>query len=221
MSRPDFSLYGVLDASIVGERDVGALAASAVAGGATVLQYRDKSGSARDMALTVERIKDAVASSDVPVIVNDRVDVAAATGAAGVHLGQDDLAPEAARRILGPDAIIGATIRTDEEALTTALEAVDYVGLGGVFASATKSNSTAPIGISGVGRITRRLRERKPGIVVVAIAGIDADGAAPVIAAGADGIAVVSALFADRDVTAAARRLVGAIRAGQRGRADQ
>lgn len=221
MIRIDYSLYGVLDASIVGGRDVGDLAAAAVAGGTTVIQYRDKIGSARDVLSAVKRIRDAVALSGVPFIVNDRVDIAAAAGAAGVHLGQEDLTAGMARNILGRDALVGTTIRTDGEAENTDLAETDYAGLGGVFATSTKSNATDPIGIGGVQRIAARLKARKPDIAVVAIAGIDVDNAASVIEAGADGIAVVSALFAQDDVTAAARRLLEAIEAGRQGRVDR
>lgn len=221
MTTSDFSLYAVLDHSVVTGRDPGALARQAIAGGATIIQYRDKAAGPRTLIAAVGRIVEALSGTGIPVIVNDRADVALAAGADGVHLGQDDLPPDWARRILGPDAIIGITVRTDAEAEETPLDSVDYVGLGGVFSTATKKNATDPIGLGGVSRISGRLRARKPDIAIVAIAGIDEDNAARVIAAGADGVAVVSALFGNGDVGSRARRLAEAVDRGRRDRRPQ
>lgn len=176
-----------------------------------MIQVRDKTGSARNLCETVSKLKTALSGSPVRLIVNDRIDIAHAAGADGVHVGQDDLSPQAARDILGPDAIVGVTVRTDEEARGTDLSAADYVGLGGVFATSSKVNETAPIGLDGLARIAGIVRARKPGIKIVAIAGIDATNAAAVIAAGADGVAVLSALFGKADPEAAARDLRAAV----------
>ncbi len=211
MKRLDLTLYGVLDPAQCGERPIADLAAAAVGGGATAIQLRDKSGSARSTIEAVAALKGALTGRDVPIIVNDRVDVAHASGADGVHVGQDDLPPAAARAILGPKAIVGVTVRTDDEARATDLEPADYVGLGGVFATDSKINETVPIGTKGVARIGAILRSRKPGIGILAIAGINKANAASVISAGADGVAVLSALFGADDPVAAAKDLRGVI----------
>ncbi|MCB1491951.1 MAG: thiamine phosphate synthase [Rhodobiaceae bacterium] len=211
----DLSVYGVLDPAQCSGRAPGDIALSAARGGMTLLQWRDKSGSARDQIAAVKTVRRALAGTGVPVIVNDRTDIARASGADGVHLGQDDIPPAVARAILGPDAIIGVTIRTDAEARETDLESADYVGLGGVYATSSKVNETAPIGLDGVARISALIRARKPDMPIVAIAGINAGNAADVVAAGADGVAVISALFAAGDTEAAARALSAAVSAGK------
>lgn len=211
MKRLDLTLYGVLDPAQCGGRSLVDLAAAAVRGGVTAIQLRDKIGDARAIIEAVAALKASLVGTGVPIIVNDRVDVAHAAGADGVHVGQDDLPPAAACALLGPEAIVGVTVRTDDEARATDLEPADYVGLGGVFATASKINETAPIGTEGVARIGAILRSRKPGIGILAIAGIDKTNAASVISAGADGVAVLSALFGADDPAAAAKDLRGVI----------
>ena len=143
----------------------------------------------------------------VGLLVNDRADVALAAGADGVHLGQDDLHPGDARRLLGPKAIIGLTVKTPPQADELYRLRVDYACVGGVFATASKVNPEPPVGLDGLSRIAFRVRLAAPGTPVGAIAGIDAGNAAATIGAGADGIAVISALFGAQDVEAAARGL--------------
>ena len=140
-------------------------------------------------------------------MVNDRVDVVLAAGADGVHLGPDDMTARDARRLLGPDAIIGLSIKTVEEAHTAPLELIDYAGIGGVYATLSKLQKSAPIGPEGFARIAAELRRRKPALPLCGIAGIDASNAGAVIAAGADGVAVISALSLAPDPAAAARAL--------------
>jgi thiamine-phosphate pyrophosphorylase len=140
-------------------------------------------------------------------LINDHIDVALAAQADGVHLGREDLDPRAARQLLGPDAIIGATVRADFDVAALAPGIVDYVCIGGVFATASKDNPDPPIGLSGLSRLARLTRERVPGIPVGAIAGITERNAADVIGAGADGIAVVSAITVAPDPREAARDL--------------
>jgi thiamine-phosphate pyrophosphorylase len=153
----------------------------------------------------------ALAASGVPVLINDRVDVALASGAAGVHLGQEDMPAEIARRLLGVEAIVGITVRSEEEAREAPVDQADYVGVGGVFSTVSKDNPTPPIGLAGLTRLAAVLRRRRPGIPIVAIAGIDALNAADIVAAGADGVAVISALALAEDAKAAARELRGIV----------
>jgi thiamine-phosphate pyrophosphorylase len=142
----------------------------------------------------------------VPLLINDRVDIALAAGADGVHLGQSDMHPADARALLGQGSIIGLTLKTSEQADAMASMPVDYSCVGGVFATVSKDNPDPPIGLNGLREIVAhaRLASRGP---VGAIAGINASNAASVIAAGADGIAVISALFTALDPEAEAKQL--------------
>jgi thiamine-phosphate pyrophosphorylase len=153
----------------------------------------------------------ALAPLSVAFVVNDRVDVALAAGADGVHLGQDDMAAEDARRLLGPDAIIGLSVKNVNEAQAAPIDLIDYVGSGGVYATLSKQQKNPPIGPEGLARIIaalrRRAQEQHKELPVCGIAGIDAGNAGPVIGAGADGVAVISALAMTPDPAAAARSL--------------
>ena len=150
----------------------------------------------------------AAAQAGVPVIVNDRVDVALAANADGVHIGQDDLPCAAVRRIVGPSMIVGVSVKTEEEAIAAARDGADYVGAGAVFATATKESEA--IGVDAIARIVAA----SP-VPVVAIGGINAGNAAEVMGSGCAGVAVVSALFAAQDVAAATRELHGIVSAAR------
>lgn len=203
----DLRLYAILDPERSGGHTLPALARAVVKGGATLLQLRDKHGSTRAMVETARAIKAAVAGSGVPLLINDRVDVALAAEAEGVHVGQDDMAVADARRLLGPGRIIGLSMKTLEQAQEAPLAALDYVCVGGVFATLSKDNPQPPIGVEGLRRIAAAVRARQPGFPVGAIAGIDASNAAAVMAAGVDGVAVISALSMTPDPAGAARTL--------------
>jgi len=207
--RLDLRLNAIVDPDNAGGHDLVDLARRCAEGGATLVQLRDKHGSTRRLIDEIRAIKAALKGSGVPVLVNDRVDVALATGADGVHVGQDDMAVEDARRLLGPGAIIGLSIKSVTEAEAARLELIDYVGSGGVYATLSKQQKNAPIGPHGLARIIDVLRRRaqKRPLPVCGIAGIDAGNAAAVITAGADGIAVISALSRAPDPAAAARDL--------------
>lgn len=192
--RLDIRLHAIVDPEHAGGYALADLAARCVRGGATLVQLRDKRSETRMLIEQARAIKQALAPFAVPFVVNDRVDVAMATGADGVHLGQDDMAVEDARRLLGSDAIIGLSIKSVEEAEAARLDLIDYVGSGGVYATSSKQQKKAPIGPAGLALIIGVLRRRAPDMPVCGIAGIDASNAAEVIAAGADGVAVISAL---------------------------
>jgi thiamine-phosphate pyrophosphorylase len=178
-----------------------------VAGGATLIQLRDKDSVTRVMVEEARSIRAALAGSGVPLLINDRVDVALAAGADGVHIGQDDMAVADARALLGPQAIIGLSIKTVAQAEAAPLELLDYVCVGGVFATTSKDNPDPPIGLGGLRRIVEVFRARQADFPVGAIAGIDAGNAADTVAAGADGVAVISTLSLAPDPTAATRAL--------------
>src|SRR5258707_320344 len=120
------------------------------AGGDTLVQLRDKHGETRAMVEEARAIRGNLAPMHVPLLINDRVDVALAAGADGVHVGQDDMAVEDARRLLGPDAIIGLSIKTGAQAEAAPIDLLDYVGVGGVFATSSKDNPHPPIGPAGL-----------------------------------------------------------------------
>jgi thiamine-phosphate pyrophosphorylase len=205
--RPDLRLNAIVDPERAGGRQLADLAAQCVRGGATLIQLRDKRSDSRTLVEQARAIKQALAPSAVPFIINDRVDVAMAAGADGVHLGQDDMAIEDARRLLGSSAIIGLSVKSVAEAEAARLDVVDYVGSGGVYATSSKQQKSVPIGPAGLARIIAVLHRRAPDLPICGIAGIDASNAAEVIAAGADGVAVISALSLVPDPQAAARQL--------------
>ena len=206
----DITLHAILDPAHCRGRDLATCARAAAKGGATVLQYRDKGADIRAQIANARAIRAALEGSGVPLLINDRVDVALASGADGVHVGQTDMPAEDARRLLGPDAVVGLTIRTLEHAEAAPLGAIDYACIGGVFATSSKTNPTA-IGIDGWQEAAAHFRAHAPDLPVGAIAGIDAGNAREVVEAGADGVAVISAIFTADDVEAATRELRAAM----------
>jgi thiamine-phosphate pyrophosphorylase len=203
----DLRLNAIVDPERAGGYALADLAARCARGGATLVQLRNKHSETRALIEEARAIKQALAPFAVPFVVNDRVDVAMASGADGVHLGQDDMAVEDARRLLGPNAIIGLSIKSVAEAEAARLDLVDYVGSGGVYATSSKQQKNAPIGPAGLARVVAALRRRAPVLPVCGIAGIDPSNAAEVIAAGADGVAVISALSLVPSPETAARQL--------------
>ena len=213
VAMADVRLYALLDPEISGER-LPELAQAVIEGGATLIQLRDKRGETRGLLAEARVLKRVLALHSVPLIINDRVDVALAAGADGVHVGQDDMTAEDARRLLGPDALIGLSIKTVEQARAAPLDLLNYVGIGGLYATTSKDNPEPPIGAAGLRTLVEVIRERAPAMPIAAIAGIDESNAAEVIAAGADGIAVIAALARAKDPAAAARRLRGIVDRG-------
>jgi thiamine-phosphate pyrophosphorylase len=205
--KPDLSLYVLVDPAVANGKPLAALAAAAAKGGATLMQLRDKLGSTRRLIDEALAIRHALRGSGVPLIINDRADVVLAASADGIHIGRDDIDPETARRTLGPRAIIGVSIKSESDIAALPVGAVDYAVIGGVFATASKDNPDPPIGLDGLRRLRGLLRARAPGLPVGAIAGINEENAAAVIGAGAEGIAVISAVIAAADAEAAAKRL--------------
>lgn len=207
MSRIDLRLYALVDPDTAGGRELDELAELVVSGGATLVQLRDKHG---DTGVLVERaraLKTSLAPFGVPLLINDRVDVALACGAEGVHVGQTDMAVADARNLLGRNALIGLSIKTVEQAQAAPLELLDYVGIGGVFTTTSKKTAAAPIGIDGFARVAGIIRSRAQDFPVCAIAGITTENASQTIAAGADGVAVISALSLAPDPRAAAAKM--------------
>src|ERR1044072_3302937 len=175
------------------------------AGGATLIQLREKELSPREFYEQAKTAVDVAVRRGVQLIINDRVDVALAVGAAGVHLGQDDMPPEAARKLLGPNALIGYSTHNVEQAIAAAKLPIDYLAVGPIFATTTKSDTAPVLGLHGL----RVVREAVGAFPLVAIGGITHANARQVIQAGADSVAVISAVLSDSTrVSDATRRLL-------------
>lgn len=209
--RPDLRLYALLDPERSGGRDLAVIARQVAEGGATLVQLRDKLGSTRRMIESARAIRAALAPFHVPLLINDRVDVALASGADGVHVGWDDMSVPDARVLLGEDAIIGLSIKTIGQVNAAPVDALDYVCIGGVFQTSSKDNPDPPVGVDGFAHLAQAMRARAPAMPVGAIAGIDSSNAANVIAAGSDGVAIISALTLAPDAAAAARGIRGIV----------
>jgi thiamine-phosphate pyrophosphorylase len=207
MEQLDLRLYAIVDPENTGGHDLIELARAVAAGGATLVQLRDKVSDTAAMIARARALKAALAPFGVPLIVNDRVDVALAADADGVHVGQEDTAVEEARRALGPAPFVGLSVRTPEQAVAAPLALIDYVGIGGVYATASKTSGKSPIGLDGLREVVQVFRDRIGNFPTCGIAGITAHNAEPVIAAGTDGVSVISALSHTRDPQAAARDL--------------
>ena len=210
----DLCVYLVTDPVLCAGRALVETVMAAVRGGATVIQLRDKTAPDERLIAQGRALRQALAGSGTLLIVNDRIEVAAAVGADGIHIGQSDGSPAAARALLGRDAILGVSVETVGQAATLDPALVDYAGVGPVFATATKPDHALPIGFDGLASICAASR-----VPSVAIGGLRAEHVGAVFAAGADGIAVVSAICAATDPEAAARELASAAHQARRLRA--
>lgn len=211
MNKVDYRLNAIVDGSLRDVGELATLARVAAQAGATIIQYRDKDVSTRTMVATAVAIGEALAGTGVPLLVNDRVDVALAAGADGVHLGRDDMEPATARQLLGPNAIIGVTVKNESDVQAAIAAPVDYACIGGVYETLSKQNPDAPVGIEGFSALRATMRDARPGLPVGAIAGIDLERTGEVVRAGASGVAVISSIFRAADIAAATRALRRAV----------
>lgn len=193
-AQPDYSIYLVTDDGCLQGRALIDCVREALEGGVTLVQYRAKTVSSAEMYNEALQLKALCDSFNVPLIINDRLDIAMAVGAAGVHLGQDDLPCAAARRILGEDYIIGVSAHNPAEAKAALQSGADYLGCGAVFGTATKAD-VKKLGTDGLAAICKA-----KGLPVVGIGGVTADNYREVRAAGADGAAIVSGILAQPDI---------------------
>jgi thiamine-phosphate diphosphorylase len=207
----DYSLYLVTDAGLSRGRSHRQIVEAAIRGGVTAVQYRDKSASTRRMIEEAAEIRGICSQAGVSFIVNDRVDVALAVDADGVHVGQDDMPASVLRNLIGSGKIIGVSAGSVEEAVRAFSDGADYVGAGPVFSTLTKPDAGAPVGQVGLRAICAAIS-----IPVVAIGGINADNSGDMIRCGAAGIAVVSAIVSAEDVELAARLLCSALSGARR-----
>jgi thiamine-phosphate pyrophosphorylase len=201
-------LYLVTDRALCGQRGVVETVRQALAGGVTIVQLRDHEATTRELLDIARQLRQVTADFGVPFIVDDRLDVALAAGADGVHLGQSDLHPVDARRIAGPDFVIGHSVSSLAEVAAVQewpAGTVDHLGVGPVRATPTKPDAAPALGISGVRDVIAATS-----LPTVAIGGITFADVGPLRAAGVDGVAVVSAICAAPDPTEAARELLAA-----------
>ena len=206
--KVDYTLYLCTDRGLMTTDTVEESVELAIDGGCTVIQLREKQCSSRDFYELALRVKGITAPRGVPLIINDRVDICLAAGADGVHVGQSDLPAGQVRRLLGPDRILGVSARTLEEALEAQESGADYLGVGAMYATSTKTDAQV------VSMETLRAIRQAVEIPIVVIGGINRDTMEAFRGMGMDGLAVVSAVVAQKDIRAAARELVDRFREG-------
>jgi thiamine-phosphate pyrophosphorylase len=211
--QPNYALYLVTDRVLARGRSVVDIVREGAQGGVTIVQLREKELPTRAFVALARELHALLAPLGVPLIVNDRLDVALAAQAAGVHVGQDDMPVAVARRLLGPDHLLGVSVSTADEARAAEAAGADYLGVSPIFPTPTKSDTPAATGLAGLARI--RAATRLP---LVGIGGLNAGNAADVLGAGADGIAVVSAILSADDPRAAASELRAIVERARVGR---
>lgn len=199
---PDVRLYLVTDHASLAGRTLCDVVVEAVQGGVTCVQLREKHLNTRDFVAHAVALKKLLAPYGVPLVINDRIDVALACGAQGVHLGQSDMPVQRARQLLPPEVFIGWSVETMDDVVRSASLPVDYLGVSPIHATPTKTDTLSPWGLAGLKQV--RLATKLP---LVAIGGINCSNGQDVLSAGANGLAVVSALCAASDVRAAAAEL--------------
>jgi len=200
----DYSLYLVTDRELSLGRSNLSVVQSAVKGGISCVQLREKNCTTREFIEQALILKDflSVQNRNIMLIINDRVDVAQALGADGIHLGQKDMPVSIAKKIVGKFMIIGISAETLDDAVQAEKDGADYIGVGPIFSTATKTDTGAPLGLEGLIRIRKTIK-----IPIVAIGGLNHKNAKAVIKSGADGIAVVSAIVSARDPEKSAKQL--------------
>jgi len=198
----DYSVYLVTDRGLSKGRSNTEIVIAAVSGGATVVQLREKTAGTREFIQEALTLKDFLEKRGVPLIINDRLDVAQAIEADGVHLGQNDMPIEMARSIVGDRMIIGISAELLQDAIDAEQAGADYLGVSPIYATPTKTDTAPPLGLEGLREIRRSVA-----IPLVGIGGLNRENARQVIAAGADGVAVVSAIVSAENPESAAREL--------------
>ena len=207
----DYSLYLVTDRSLARGRAMLDIVRAAVQGGVTCVQLREKTCATREFIEEALAVKEFLRSRGVPLIINDRLDVALAVGADGVHLGKKDMPLAAARAIVTDTMRIGISAESLADAIAAQQGGADYLGVSPIFATPTKTDAAAPLGLVGLQAIRRAVY-----IPLVGIGGLNRQNAAAVVRCGADGVAVVSAIVAAEDPEQAARELLQVIRSARR-----
>ncbi len=212
--RNPWTTYLVADQSEAGDRSVLDIVRAAIQGGVTAVQLRAKHATTREMVELGQAMHELTQAANIPLIINDRVDVALAVAAEGVHLGPTDLPVNLARQIIGPNRLLGVSVMTVAQAQAASVEGADYLGAGSVFDTPSKTDAGPAIGLDGLTAIVRA----SP-LPVVAIGGITPDNVAAVLATGVAGVAVISAIVGMPDPAAAAEQLRRAVATAQPSRA--
>jgi thiamine-phosphate pyrophosphorylase len=202
IKKIDYSLYLVTDRGMARGRSTLEIVRAAVNGGTTIVQLREKDCSTREFIEQALAVKDFLKARRVPLIINDRLDVAQAVQADGVHLGQTDMPLESAKGILGDSMIIGISAESLKDAIAAEKGGADYLGVSPIYATPTKTDTAPPLGLAGLREIRKAVR-----LPLVGIGGLNRENATEVIRSGADGVAVVSAIMAAGDPEAAASAL--------------
>lgn len=207
MNKESLLLYLVTDSSMLRGRSMQEVVLAAVAGGVTMVQLREKEASTRDFVELARALKDVLRDKQVPLLINDRIDVALAVDADGVHIGQSDMPYDVARKMLGPNKIIGLSVENHQQVVDANGLDCDYIGVSPVFATPTKTDTATPFGLDGLREAVRTSIHPS-----VAIGGMNLQTAASVMACGTDGIAVVSAIMGADNPEQAARKLKASMR---------
>jgi thiamine-phosphate pyrophosphorylase len=198
-----WSLYVVTDSRIIGSRSLIETVSRAIRGGAGIIQYREKSRSTRQMIHDAKSLCDLCHGMGAAFLINDRLDVALAVNADGVHVGQEDMPVDLARTLLGPGKLLGVSVRNLDQLRDATRMGADYLSVSPVFATATKPDHEEPVGLQGL-----KLLAREAHLPVVAIGGINRRNAAAVVGAGAQGLCVISEVLGADDPEETARELV-------------
>ena len=204
----DLSLYLVTDRDLSLGRSLEEVVSEAVAGGVTIVQLREKEASTGEFIALARRLMTLLRPLGIPLVINDRVDVALAVDADGVHIGQSDMSYEDARRLMGPDKIIGLSVESFEDIQAANTLDVDYVGISPVYGTPTKTDTAEPFGLEGLRKAVAMSVHP-----AVAIGGMNASTIGEVIAAGADGVAVVSAICSAQNIRLATSELKAIVEA--------
>ena len=212
----DYSLYLVSDRGLSRGRTTQQIVEAALCGGVTCVQLREKTCSTREFITQALSIKDHLKRQNVPLIINDRVDIAQAVNADGVHLGQSDMPIEMAKTILKDSMIIGISAESLEDAVQAEKNGADYIGVSPIYATPTKTDAASPLGLEGLREIRKSVK-----IPLVGIGGLNRGNAGEVINNGADGVAVVSAIVSADDPEKAARELIKIVQQARRPYTDQ
>ena len=207
----DLSLYLVTDRPLAGGRDMAWIVREAASGGVTMVQLREKDAATGEFIELASRLMKILTPLGIPLIINDRVDVALAVDADGVHIGQSDMPYETARRLLGPDKIIGLSVENMDDLIKANSLDVDYVGISPVYGTPTKTDTAEPFGLEGLRKAVNMSKHP-----TVAIGGMNAGTIADVMAAGTDGVAVVSAICSAENIREAAAQLKAIVESNSR-----
>ncbi len=200
-SEIDYTLYLCTDRKLMSTNTLEEAVEQAILGGCSLIQLREKQSSSREFFEMAKRIKAITDRYRVPLIINDRIDIALAVDAAGVHLGQEDIPAKEARRIMGEEKVIGVSARTVELARKAVEDGADYLGVGAMFATSTKGNAKV------IGKEKLKEIRAAVSIPIVAIGGINHSNAAQLVDTGINGLAVVSSVIGASDIQAAARKM--------------